>query len=494
MEENTNAPRHALPHLPRPVFLSYSRRDFRIAYYIWQQMLSPDSKESHFDQVLMDFPSLMPPDMKLEGIQANVSTADHPLSMGVGYEDDWSPDMPGWMVGIGGNLIRCESLVVVLTPNSEHSEAVDTELKAFEAFPEKPITFLSVNRTPIPERYAKFERAMVHDVAIDIKSMLANGLRAAYEAQDNKQWLNAALLFTEALQRLPLLPDASVGLYRDILTGRGRADIQLGYRDQAVRMFEQALELTDPKQRVLYAGVLYNLGWAHATEARHEIGRARESVVSAQSCWERALNVLEAEDTAGQEIAEVEKLRASCHEGQTWATRLLEANQRALIAAILQDAGKAEQARDWTAMCDLYEKIFSLYRLGGNGESGVITDMLSAKARAERKLDAWDDARKTLEFALTLIDEDDSASRAGLMHDLGCVQSRRKNGQPPEALTKEQLSAAYRCWTEALELAKGLMSQSNAKHRYDVAGLARTCEQLIDWARYEMESRAASKE
>jgi hypothetical protein len=353
----TNPSTNTLPQLPRPVFLSFARRDFRIAYHVWQQMLAPDPEQSHADQVLFDFPPLLPIGLKLRGIQLNVSSADHPLSMGQGYADDWKPGKPGWMYAIRKNIEQAQSYVVVLTPHSSRSKGVALEIDEFEAYSDKPAAILSVNRTRIPDKLAKIERAMVHDVTVDVRSMMGSVLHAAFAAQDNEEWWQAGVAFLEAWNLLALFDDPSQELCLDILRGRGRADIQLDLADASAS--------------------------ADATE-----------------------------------------LKSHCRDALSEIVPLLETDLRPVISEVIQLAGQAEQRQDWQAMAEYYAAMFSMYRAGGDCASPIASDMLAAKARAERHQQNWDEASKTLKFA-TFIDQDDAASRAGLTHDLACAHARR---------------------------------------------------------------------
>jgi hypothetical protein len=276
MTRGPEGARPALSQLPRPVFISYASRDFRIAYQIWRQMLSG---EDHDKAVLMDFPPLVRPDMELEGLQATVSDAGHPLAMGRGFAEGWAPGMPGWMVGIGGNLIRANSLVVVLTPNAARSSAVAKELQAFGAFPDKPVGLLSVNRTPIPEAFTKLRGATVYDVLIDIEAMLSPVLSAAREAEREEKWRDAGILFTDAINLIPLMDSPDGELQAEALIARGRMDLKLGFNDEAVRVLEQAdrllawlAEQGRPARLALASGCAAFLGLARAARerARHD--------------------------------------------------------------------------------------------------------------------------------------------------------------------------------------------------------------------------------
>jgi hypothetical protein len=89
--------------------------------------------------------------------------------MGQGYADDWKPGKPGWMYAIRKNIEQAQSYVVVLTPHSSRSKGVALEIDEFEAYSDKPVAILSVNRTRIPDKLAKIERAMIHDVTVDVR-------------------------------------------------------------------------------------------------------------------------------------------------------------------------------------------------------------------------------------------------------------------------------------------------------------------------------------
>ena len=494
-----NASSNKLPHLPRPVFLSFARRDFRIAYEVWQQMLGPDPEQSHADQVLLDFPPLLPIGLKLHGIQMNVSSADHPASIGQGYADDWEPGQPGWMYAIRQNIEKAQSYVVVLTPYSSRSKAVALEIEAFEAYPDKPVAILSVNKTPIPETLAKIERAMVHDVTVDIRSMMGAVLKAAFAAHDNEEWWESAVAFLEAWNLLALFDDPSQALCLDILRGRGRADIQLGNRNQAVRSFEHALTLIRPEQHALRANALHSLGWAQATQDKSEIGRARESLVAATVSWRAAvaeLDLVDADASVGADAADatdVTELKRRCQDALARVEPLLETDVRPQISETIQRALQAEQRQDWSAMAGHYAAMFSMYRAGGDCASQVATDMLSAKARAERQQHNWDEAGKTLKFALTFIDQDDAASRAGLTHDLGCVHARRAPDADDASVPWDSLLAAGRCWDEALALVNELLARDEPQPRFDYRLLAQSCERYTGWARAELARRQAEE-
>lgn len=357
-----NSPQNALPDIPRPVFLSYSRRDFRIAYTLWEMMLDPKNPDRHDAQVLMDFSILIPPDMKLAGIQMTVSTEEHLLGFGRGYEDGWAEDMPGWMYGIGRNMLASQSMLVLLTPNSERSEAIDTELRAYEAFPEKPLFFISVNGTPIPDRFAKYDKAKVFDLKIDMESLFGNVLRAAFDAKDKQEWRNAGLLFTEALQMMRLYPHPSAELTRDLLINRGQVDINLGFRDEAVSMYEQANQLADKESFVTRASILHNLGWAYATQDIREIGCSRDALREAVDRWEKALKLLDT-DVPLEQLEKAEALGTSCRQAIEQVYTKISQEVTGLIPVLLGQAGQAERSRDWSLVRDLYERIYSIYRL-----------------------------------------------------------------------------------------------------------------------------------
>jgi hypothetical protein len=264
---------------------------------------------------------------------------------------------------------------------------------------------------------------MVHDVTVDVRSMMGSVLHAAFAAQDNEEWWQAGVAFLEAWNLLALFDDPSQELCLDILRGRGRADIQLGNRDHAVRSFEHSLAMTRPEQHALRANVLHNLGWAQATQDKSEVGRARESLVGASESWKAAIAELDLADASAS--ADATELKARCRDALSEIVPLLETDLRPVISEVIQLAGQAEQRQDWQAMAEYYAAMFSMYRAGGDCASPIASDMLAAKARAERHQQNWDEASKTLKFALTFIDQDDAASRAGLTHDLACAHARR---------------------------------------------------------------------
>lgn len=487
-----NSPQNALPDIPRPVFLSYSRRDFRIAYTLWEMMLDPKNSDSHDTQVLMDFSILIPPDMKLAGIQMTVSTEAHLLGFGRGYVDGWAKDMPGWMYGIGKNMLASQSMLVLLTPNGERSEAIDTELRAFEAFPEKPLFFISVNGTPIPDRFAKYENAQVFDLKIDMESLLGTVLRAAFDAKDKEEWKDAGILFTEALQMMRLYPHPNAELTRDLLVNRGQADIILGYRDEAVSMYEQANQLADKESFVTRASILHNLGWAYATQDIREIGRSRDALREAVDRWEKALKLLDT-DVPREQREKAEALRTSCRQAIERESAQISQDMTGLIPLLLEQAGHAERTGDWSLVRDLYERIYCIYRLSDKFDSPVVADMLSAKGRAERSAALWDDAKKTLKFALNTIDPEDKASRAGLLYDLGCSHCHNAHTNTENSTNIEQLWRTQSCWKEAESILSDLCELPVDNPRYSYSDLASLCNQANAWINIEL-SKLSGKE
>ena len=489
--KDPNAPRLALPHIPRPVFLSYARRDFRIAYSIWQQMLSPDEKIEHMDQVLMDFPSVMPPDMKMHGMQFVISSPDHPLSLGGGFSDEWAPGQPGWMFGIGNYLIRAKSLAVVLTPHAAASKAVELEIENFKSFPDKPVFVLRVNGTPIPDSLAVIKDAMVHDVTIDMRSLLGNVLHAAYPALESGDWKNAELLFREAWNLIDYVDDASASLARDILRDWGRALLQLEARDIAVQVFGHILKLTEPEHHVRRANGQYNLGLAHACFQRGEVGRGRLALETAVTCWRDCLASLAKADSSMASEEEIERLRAAAEQAIAQTEVVLKADVPPLIGQFVAEVGQAERLGNWRRVAELYGNMFVLYRAGGQCESAIATDMLAGLARAHRHCGGWEEARNVLRFALKFIDESDRASRAGLLHSLACSYARREPDAPAEQVERKEIVAAGPLWEEALALLRELMEQPDADSRYNYAELARSCEDYVAWAKGELEHRKA---
>jgi hypothetical protein len=160
---------------------------------------------------------------------------------------------------------------------------------------------------------------------------------------------------------------------------------------------------------------------------------------------------------------------------------------------MIQRAVEAEKQQDWSAMAGHYAAMFSMYRAGGDCVSSVATDMLSAKARAERQQHNWDEAGRTLTFALAFIDQDDAASRAGLTHDLACVHARRAPDADDETVPWNSLLAAGRCWDEALALANELLARGEPQPRFDYSTIVQSCERYIAWARGELERRQAEE-
>ena len=489
--EDPNTPRLALPHITRPVFLSYARRDFRIAYNIWQQMLSPDEEIGHMDQVLMDFPPVVPPDMKLHGGQFVISSPDHPMSGGAGFRDEWAPGQPGWMVGIGDNLIRAKSLAVVLTPHAASSKAVELEIENFKSFHDKPVFVLRINRTPIPDNLSVIEEAMVHDVTIDMRSVLGNVLHAAYPALDSGDWENAELLFREAWNLIEYVDDASAALARDLLRDWGRALLKLDARDIAVQVFGHILKLTEPEQHARRANGQYNLGTAHACVQRGEIGRDRSALESAVACWRDCLASLERADSKMASEKEIEQLRTAAGEAIARTEKVLEADVRPLIGQFVAEVGQAERDEDWRRAAELYGKMFVLYRADGHCESAIATDMLAGLAGAHRYCGQWEEARNVLRFALKFIDDADRASRALLLHSLACSYARRAPDAPAEQVEWNEILAAGSRWDEALTLLRELMEQPDAEPRYSYAKLTRSCEDYVAWAKGELEHRKA---
>jgi hypothetical protein len=299
-----------LPHIKRPIVISYSHRDIRIAYQVARSLgMGQNESGGLMGDVWFQVPNptTIPPTLKFD----SMTWVDH----------DLTGNRP-WELDIGLAMIaHSESLLIILTKYSSRSPEVQKEFTWYPV--RKPIWIMSIDGESVPDEWKK--RPNIYTCAVpfelDLKSMLKTVLSDASTAREEGRIKDAYLLYWEGINLLGLI-DPSDNRMANLMAMKGSTEIQLGLGKGAIQSLLGALLSTDGFLRdelvtefmdselgeeefipqgitpvsAMRAHILLDLGVAHMI-ARDEQELSsedrKEHLMLARVCWQDCLHILE---------------------------------------------------------------------------------------------------------------------------------------------------------------------------------------------------------
>lgn len=276
-----------LPEIERPIFISYSERDFRVVLEIYRLLRAdvsgpPTVETSPFHDVFFNMPDpeRIPADLR--------GTLDYYIQCKAPLYPVWQNEV---LPFIGTSA--CKSVLVVLTKHSRESPAVGEEFRV--AF-HKPLWVMQINGEPLPANFASHPNMRLCHATINLPELLNRAMRASSECAASQAWTEAYALDNETLDLLDLLNPSDAFLRATILGQRAVAEIRLGLIDDSCHSLQTALNLLESlPEGPAHTLILRDLGCAHmaAADAHVSNGALRSRhITEARQCWQRCLQLL----------------------------------------------------------------------------------------------------------------------------------------------------------------------------------------------------------
>lgn len=222
-----------LPEIPRPIAISFSNRDFRIAQRIAQTLGSQSpTTEQMMGEVWLVSP--LPP-LLTPGFDS--LTMIEPGALG--SKRHWGLSV------LPAIIIHSKSLLVVLSNYSAKSESVAMEISAY---PDRgPLWIMPIDDTPVPEEWTKLHKIRICELpnSISLADILQEVINDAQHAAASDQLEHAYKLHWEAINIQAVVAPTDIEPLIYLHIQKARLELKLNLGPGATQTLSAAIILLD---------------------------------------------------------------------------------------------------------------------------------------------------------------------------------------------------------------------------------------------------------